>query len=332
MGPEEAADWMARTRTTTLLVRVAGATVLELDRPEAGDGAYAIDGTTHLEATGELPSLCLPFQVLDDGRMRHDVASAQKSVAALLAAVAADRGLLDFDDPVTTHLGPGWSRAPVEHERAVTVRHLMSMTSGLDDLLEPVAAPGEVWRYGLGPTWHLVKRVVTAAAGLDLQEVTDTWLGRPLGLTDTVWVDRPGMSYLDGRPFEALSTTGRDLAAIGGLVLAGGAGIVSGERLAELLRPSQELNPAYGLLWWLNGRTPIRMPMVDEPIDRVLLPHAPADTVAMLGALGQLCHVTPSLGVVVVRLGSTTGGLGGMTGSTLADDLWRDVLVPMGIG
>jgi CubicO group peptidase (beta-lactamase class C family) len=332
MTSVDAAGWMTRTRTTSLVVRVAGATVLELDRPEAGDGAYAIDGTTHLAADGDLPTLCLPFQVLDDGRMRHDVASAQKSVTALLAAIAVDRGLLDLDDPVTIHLGPEWSRAPVDDERSITVRHLMSMTSGLDDLLEPFAPPGAVWRYGLGPTWHLVKRVVVAASGLGLQEVTDTWLAEPLGLTDTVWVDRPGMSYLDGRPFEALSTTGRDLAAIGGIVAARGSGIVSEASLAELLRPSQDLNPAYGLLWWLNGRTPIRLPMVDEPIDRVLLPHAPADTVAMLGALGQMCHVVPSLEVVAVRLGSSTGGLGGATGSALADDLWREVLTPLGIG
>jgi CubicO group peptidase (beta-lactamase class C family) len=140
------------------------------------------------------------------------------------------------------------------------------------------------------------------------------------------------MTYLDGEPFEALNTTARDLATLGELVLRqgrhGGRQLVSEGAVAEILTPSQSLNRAYGLLWWLNGQTPLRIPFVDEPIDQVLLPSAPADTVAMLGALGQWCHVVPSLDAVVVRLGSTVPGPLAAIGAAAADELWRDVLAP----
>jgi CubicO group peptidase (beta-lactamase class C family) len=306
--------------------------LIELDHPEPVDGAYAIDGSGHREGGGDPPAIGLGFDRLPDGRMRHDVASAQKSVVALLVGVAADLGLLAFDDAVGVHLGSGWSRASADHEDAVTLRHLLSMTSGLDDGLEAFAPPGAAWRYGLGPTWHLLKRVMVAASGLPLQQLTDEWLAAPLGLTDSVWEPRPGMHYLDGQPFEALSTTGRDLAAVGELVLRAGRWgddqLLSAERIGEILTPSSALNPAYGLLWWLNGRSPMRVPGVPEPIDQVLLPHAPADTVAMLGALGQFCHVVPSLDAVVVRLGSAVPGPMALVGALTADDLWRHVLLP----
>lgn len=318
--------WMTATATTSLVVRRGGEVVLDRCHAPAGPGWYGLDGTAHEGAPDG--AIGLPFAPTAGGRVAHDVASAQKSVVALLCASAIERGLLALDDPVTGHLGEGWSRAGAAQEGAITVRHLMTMTSGLSDSLEVEAAPGTCWRYSLGPAWHLCKPVVAAASGRSLEALTREWLTGPLGLGDTEWISRPGMSYLDGTPFEALSTTAADLAAIGELVLRRGSWqgnrVIAAERIDELLRPSQELNPAYGLLWWLNGRRPMLLPMVDEPIDSVLLPSGPDDAVCALGAMGQVCAVSSSRDVVIVRLGGAAGGgLAALVGGSIADDLWR---------
>ena len=69
---------------------------------------------------------------LPDGRVRQDIASAQKSVSSVLAAIAVGRGLLDINSPVSAHLGKGWAgpKAPPSEGR-ITVRHLLSHQAGL---------------------------------------------------------------------------------------------------------------------------------------------------------------------------------------------------------
>src|SRR6185503_9322276 len=78
----------------------------------------------------------------------RDIASCQKSVVSTLCGVARERSLLDLDDAVSAHLPAGWSAADRSDEAAVTVRHLLSMTSGLDPrTLTRVAPPGRRWAY-----------------------------------------------------------------------------------------------------------------------------------------------------------------------------------------
>lgn len=144
-------------------------------------------------------------------------------------------------------------------------------------------------------------------------------------MEESTWIERAGMTYLDGRPLEALLASARDLARLGNLVLNKGAvagcRVLGAESLTELLTPSQELNRAYGLLWWLNGQRPFLRPLVEDPVDSVLIPSAPADTVAALGAMGQFCLVTPSRQAVVVRLGSAPGG--DLTGIDVTSEIWQ---------
>ncbi len=77
----------------------------------------------------------------------EDVASLQKSVVSVLVGIAVDRGLLDLEAPVSSYLGAGWTNATCDEESAVTIRHLMSMTSGLSPALEHRAPAGSVWQY-----------------------------------------------------------------------------------------------------------------------------------------------------------------------------------------
>ena len=188
------------------------------------------------------------------GHAVEDVASVQKSVVAVLVGLAQERGLLTLDDAVSAHAGR-WTQATEEQERAVTIRHLMAMTTGLSPGLEHDAAPGSKWLYNT-PAYHHLLRIVAAAAGLDRNEVTREWLTGRVGMRDSSWEPRPWANSAIATGF---ATTARDLARFGLLILAGGnwdGGTVIEDTayLAEMLRPSQALNPSYGLLWWTNGQ------------------------------------------------------------------------------
>ena len=311
------------TLTTALLIQVAGDSVVEINRPISASGWIGFDGSLNIgETKGEVG---LPFKPLPDGRMQHDIASSQKNIISVLVAIAAERGLLSFNDPVSKHLDQGWSQSAPKKEAAITVWHLLTMTSGLGDDMSYIAPPGTVWRYNIGPAWHQLKPLLEAASEQTLQDLTDEWLAEPLGMEESIWIERPGMSYLNGRPFEALLTSARDLARFGNMVLnkgtLDGRQILTTESITELLSPSQELNRAYGLLWWLNGQRPIRLPLKEDPIDSVLIPNAPSDTVAALGALGQFCLITPSRQTVVVRLGSAM--VGDVIGRDITFEIWQ---------
>jgi CubicO group peptidase (beta-lactamase class C family) len=257
------------------------------------------------------------------GHAVEDVASVQKSVVAVLVGMAQERGLLTLDDPVTDHAGR-WTEATEEQERAVTIRHLMAMTTGLTPALEHDAKPGSKWLYNT-PAYHRLLRIVAAAAGLDRNEVTREWLTGPLGMRDSRWEPRPWASSAIATGFAA---SARDLARFGLLILAGGTW--NGETvvedtayLTEMLRPSQALNPSYGLLWWVNDQAS-SMSWAIPPVTTAgpLIPAAPPDLIAAQGARDRKLYVVPSLDLVVARLGDN----GSLEGSSFNDAFWERLM------
>jgi CubicO group peptidase (beta-lactamase class C family) len=255
----------------------------------------------------------------------QDVASTQKSVTSVLVGIAVGKGLVTCDDRVSDHLGDGWTgRNPPEVERAITVDHLLTMTSGLADDLSFVAPPGQWWDYNLGAAYHTTKRVVAAAAGRSIEDLTREWLTDPLAMTETAWRPRrwddrlpprlrPSFEYPDGAPIEGLDTSARDLVRFGRSVLRecvreDGTPLGVDERYrVAMTRPSQGLNPSYGLLWWLNGQPWFLPPKVREPVERPFFPGVPPDAYAALGAQDRLCVVVPSLDLVIARTGAAAG-------------------------
>jgi CubicO group peptidase (beta-lactamase class C family) len=181
------------------------------------------------------------------GHQIEDVASVQKSVVAVLAGIAQQKGLLKITDHVDRHLGVGWSQAPEETETQITLRHLLTMTSGLDTHLKSVAPPGTKWRYNTTAYSQSLK-VVAAAAHLQPDELTQKWLTGPIGMTDSRWVPRPYVKTLrvDANTV-GFATTARDLARFGLLILAEGKWgekVIVEDRayLRAMLQPSQQLN------------------------------------------------------------------------------------------
>jgi hypothetical protein len=226
------------------------------------------------------------------GQPQEDVASVQKSLSSLLATIARDRGLLDIERPVSTYLGPGWSKASATHEQAILVRHLLSMTSGLNERFEYVYPVGSFWQYNT-PVYAVLHEVLESAGGKSLGQLTTEWLTRPLAMKNSYWVNRPAGSEND----LGLVACVRDLARLGLLVQSGGAWrgaslLKNPSLLLEAVSPSQTLNQQYGYLWWLNRQ-------------RLLLPTAPADLIAAQGANGRRIWIVPSLGLVVTRTGAS---------------------------
>ena len=70
---------------------------------------------------------------------------------------------------------------------------------------------------------------------------------------------------------------------------------------------SQDLNPAFGYLWWLNGKNGYRLPGSEISFSGTLIPNAPADLIAGLGKGDQKLFVVPSQGLVIVRIGDAAG-------------------------
>ncbi len=242
----------------------------------------------------------------DEGHVIEDVASAQKSIVAVIVGLAQERGLLALDDSVSQYLGDGWSKATVEQEQLITIRHLLSMSSGLKEDLSFDAVAGERWFYNT-PAYHMLMRIVERAAGQSRDEMTREWFTKKLGMTNSSWTARPWASADIGVGF---STSPRELARFGLMIQAQGRWqdetlLEDQAYLREMLTPSQSMNPAYGFLWWLNGQAFSLAPGAEALYNEgSLIKQAPADLVAMQGAMDRKLYIVPSLGLVIARLGA----------------------------
>jgi len=100
-----------------------------------------------------------------------------------------------------------------------------------------------------------------------------------------------------------------------------GSAVLDSSWVHAMISPSQNINPAYGLLWWLNGQSAHRLPQSQFLFPGPLLPNAPSDAVAALGRDGQILFVVPSLDLVVVRMGKSPASV--PVPWLLADELWK---------
>lgn len=268
-----------------------------------------------------------------DPSFRREVASCQKSVVAVLVGMAVERSLLSLDDAVSDHLGPGWSAAGPGPEGSITVRHLVSMTSGLDPRLQVVAPPGEVWSYN-NAAYHQVQPVLEAATGRSIGALSDEWLWSPIGATASSWYERPGDGAESrdslGNRLWGLIMSARDMARFGLLVERAGSfgeGRVFDPSvfLEDALTSSSDQNPSYGYLWWLNGQEGFRLGPAGDLQPGPLIPHAPDDLVAALGKDDQKIYVSRSQQIVLVRQGDRAGSRSLETMSSFDDELWTRV-------
>ncbi|MEO0972540.1 MAG: serine hydrolase, partial [Pseudomonadota bacterium] len=260
-----------------------------------------------------------------DPLMPHDTRSAGKSFASTLVAMAQQQG---YEISPSTRLGEVFAEqipADDARKRRIEVRHLMSMSSGLECDDDDGNSPGneEVmqsqtqqpdWvRYALNLAMvrepgargvycsagvNLAGGVVEQTSGRWLPEFFDTHFAQPLGIRHYhVNLMPSGSMYLGG----GIRLTGRDLAKFGQLMLNDGEW--KGERIlpkgwaARASAPAASIHQAgdYGWNWWHQSFT----------VDGRRI-----DTHYASGNGGQLVFFIPQLDAVFVVLAGNYGNYG----------------------
>ncbi len=237
-------------------------------------------------------------------------ASAGKPLTTAITGIAEQEGLLHRNDKVSEHLGAGWTSAPSEKENLITIRHLLSMNSGLDETLgddvspsnlQYVADAGTRWAYH--NVYVKLQDVVAEASGQDFTAYFNAKLRDRVGMTG-IWIPNGGL--------QVYWSTARSMARFGLLMQRNGKWqgetIVDAGYLADARNSSQDLNPAYGYLWWLNGKSSYMLPQTQFTFSGPIIPTAPADMYAALGKNDQKIYVVPSKKMVVVRMGDAADG------------------------
>jgi CubicO group peptidase (beta-lactamase class C family) len=331
---------------------VGQATPAQEDLNPAAVAAAIAYANTHLRASVQIfRNNCKVAEgVLDPvtDEVPWEIFSSTKSVISILTGIAYDHHRLSLDDPIGNYLptGPGWGDAA---HRAITIRDLLTETAGLQEsiltefasvgtdpniaqealALPLVHAPGTTFDYTQRVP-DLLGYVVERAVGEDLQAFAQQYLFGPIGIpaNSYIWLrDRSGITY----GYANLFIPPEQFAKLGLLMQNDGdwdgRQILSTGYITQLRRPTAT-NGCYGFLFWVNGGTSCtsaNIPAV-QTVDHEMIPSAPPDLFAMVGALQQNNFMIPSLNMTVTWtgvLGDTTPNLAGLiSASGAASDLY----------
>jgi len=233
--------------------------------------------------------------------------SAGKTLVATITGIAQQEGLLNINNKVSDYLGTGWTSEPAEKENLITVRHLLSMTTGINDANNLVIKPNLTYLADAGTRWsyhnvfQLLMDVVADAGSQDFETDFNSMLKDEIGM-DGYWNN--------GVIFKIYHSNTRSMARFGLLALNKGKWmseqVVNESFFTESTNPSQNINPSYGYLWWLNGKTSYMVPGSQTVFQGTLVPNAPSDMFAAMGAEDQRIYVIPEKNMVVVRMGDAS--------------------------
>jgi CubicO group peptidase (beta-lactamase class C family) len=249
--------------------------------------------------------------------------SSTKSIAGFLIGLAQEQGKLDITKKVSFYLGSGWSHASAAQENSITVKHLITMTSGLNEELTYDTIPGTKWTYNT-LAYHKLYNVLSVAYGQSNTQYTNEQLWSKIGMQNSFWDTEPG-----GGP--SMSCSGRDMARFGLLLLSGGkwagnAIMNDTNYFQSMLNSSQTLNPSYGYLWWLNGKSSYILPTGDVK-EGSLMPSGPPDLVAALGYGDKKIYVVKSKDLVVIRHGGPSNFPVNLALSSFDNEIWKRLML-----
>lgn len=233
--------------------------------------------------------------------------SAGKTLVATTTGIAQQESLLNINNKASDYLGTEWTNMPLEKENRITVRHLLTMTSGIDDTnqyviksnLTYVADAGTRWAYG--NVFQKLTDIVAEASNKDFETYFNEKLKNKIGM-DGYW------NF--GTIFTIYYSTTRSMARFGILALNKGKWnneqIINETFFNESISTSQNINPSYGYLWWLNGKTKFMIPGEQTVYSGFLVPNAPADMYAAMGANDQRIYIIPGKKMAIVRMGDAS--------------------------
>ncbi|NUO48521.1 MAG: beta-lactamase family protein [Polyangiaceae bacterium] len=253
--------------------------------------------------------------------------SVAKSYTSALVGIAIERGDIESLEQSASDFIPEWQGT--EHE-SITIRHLLSMTSGLDwNLFSDYVAmatfssnqseyavdlgqsedPGSKWQYHNGGV-QIFEPLFRGATGMTIEQYAAEHLWSRIG-SSAHWNHDQSENPTT---YAHVLATCRDHARFGYLYLRNGVWadgpVVPWQHVQASLTPSQSQNQAYGYLWWLNGHTPALDPF-GQLKESTIAPFAPSDLFAARGFGDQFIDVIPSLDMVIVRIGPDPLAFGG---------------------
>ena len=245
---------------------------------------------------------------------------AKSYVSALIGIALQDSLIKSIDQPICDFI-PEFCTT---EKKKITIKHLLAMSSGLgwdegysaplaptteayygSDLrtlvttLEPVEAPGKIFRYKSCDT-QLLSYVLEKATGKQISQYAQEKLWEPLGCTNSaIWsLDKENG---DEKAFCCINSNARDFARLGKLYL--DSGNLNGKQILPIdyylssLQPTgmpdgdlnMKNNDFYGYQWWV-------MPNYKNHY-----------IFYARGILGQTIIVIPKLKTIIVRLGKRRG-------------------------
>lgn len=210
---------------------------------------------------------------------KHDLRSATKSITSLLLGIAIDKGFIEkVEDPISKYLKTPLSGKNLdEGKENITIKHLLTMSSGLDcndwdrkskgqedkvykkkDWLQytlnlpMVNEPGMVSNYcSMGVV--LIAEIVSQASGMPIDEYAKEFLFKALSISNVSWGHTSNKEVIPSA--RRLYMTPRDMAKIGQLILNNGMWngkqIVSEKWIEESTTTKTKISGVnYGYLWW----------------------------------------------------------------------------------
>lgn len=218
-----------------------------------------------------------PYQ----GREVHDVASVTKSFTSAAVGIAIGKGIIKGVDEKVLSVLPLHQPDSDRRKGNLTIRHLLTMTSGLDcdteggekalaamrhsedwaafALALPIRAdPGARFAY-CSCNNHLLSSLLTAAGGESLLHFAEKNLFQPIGIKEAIWPSDPkGRTHGWGD----LHLHPRDMARFGLLYLQrgkwGSVQVIPEAWVRESSKASATVRPGvgYGYSWWINTARP----------------------------------------------------------------------------
>ncbi|ESU20621.1 beta-lactamase [Flavobacterium cauense R2A-7] len=253
-------------------------------------------------------------------------ASAGKTLTSTMTGIAQQDGFLNINNKVSDYIGTGWTSETLAKENLITCKHLLSMTSGLDDALgddvspanlQYVADAGTRWAYH--NVYVKLQDVVSSAAGQTWSAYFNSKLRDKIGMNGA-WVPNGDLSVY--------WSTSRSMARFGLLALNNGnwngTQIINTAYFHDATTTSQNINLAYGYLWWLNGKSSYHLPQSQLQLPGSIIPSGPNDMFMALGKNDQKIYVIPSKKMVVIRMGDAADNVS-MALSDFDEVLWQKI-------
>ena len=254
-------------------------------------------------------------------------ASAGKTLTSTMTGIAEQQGFLDNNNKVSDYIGTGWTNAPLNKENLITIKHLLTMTSGLDDSLGDNVAPINLqYIADAGSRWAY-HNVYVKLQDIIATAVNTTWSNYfNLQLRDKIGMNGSWIPSGDG--LSVYWSNSRSMACFGLLMLNKGKWdttvILNENYFNAATSTSQNINFGYGYLWWLNGKATYHLPQSQLTFSGSIILTAPNDMFMALGKNDQKIYIVPSKKMVIIRMGDAADNVN-LALSDFDENLWSKI-------